>query len=192
MSMPYSIETRPDTGLYNGKLGMWLFLASEIMFFGALFSSYAFLRTAAAEWPDGSAVLPVAPALIAAAACVIAAVASARAWSAGRQGGDTTRWLWPIAIAGVIAPAAMLFGLRLETLEGMAPATNTFYACWFLIAGLAGLHALAGGAVAFLYLWQAQTAKAGPARQNQLECLGIYWQFVTLVWFVTFACFYLF
>ena len=42
--IPYTVEERPDTGLTNGKLGIWLFLASEVMLFGALFSTYIILR----------------------------------------------------------------------------------------------------------------------------------------------------
>ena len=47
MEIPYTVKPRPDTGLYNGKLGIWLFLASEVMLFGALFSSYVLLRVGA-------------------------------------------------------------------------------------------------------------------------------------------------
>src|SRR5437868_3466269 len=53
MEIPYNTEARPDTGLYNAKLGIWLFLASEVMLFGALFSSYVLLRTGAPVWPHG-------------------------------------------------------------------------------------------------------------------------------------------
>jgi len=53
MEIPYTTETRPDTGLYNAKLGVWLFLASEVMLFGSLFSSYILLRTGAPSWPHG-------------------------------------------------------------------------------------------------------------------------------------------
>src|ERR1700749_255618 len=53
MEIPYNVEPRPDTGLHNCKLGVWLFLASEVMLFGALFSTYIILRTAAVEWPHG-------------------------------------------------------------------------------------------------------------------------------------------
>ena len=49
MDIPYTVETRPDTGLYNAKVGIWLFLASEVMLFGALFSSYILLRVGAPE-----------------------------------------------------------------------------------------------------------------------------------------------
>jgi cytochrome c oxidase subunit 3 len=55
MDLPYTIEARPDTGLYNAKVGIWLFLASEVMLFGALFSAYIILRVGAPEghWPHG-------------------------------------------------------------------------------------------------------------------------------------------
>ena len=55
MQIPYTVENRPDTGIYNAKLGVWLFLASEVMLFGGLFSAYVLLRVGAApgEWPHG-------------------------------------------------------------------------------------------------------------------------------------------
>ena len=55
MEIPYTVKPRPDTGLYNAKLGIWLFLASEVMLFGALFSSYVLLRVGAADgtWSMG-------------------------------------------------------------------------------------------------------------------------------------------
>ncbi len=43
MEIPYVVEPRKDTGLNNSKLGIWLFLASEVMLFGGLFSGYIFL-----------------------------------------------------------------------------------------------------------------------------------------------------
>src|SRR5438045_9111455 len=53
LEIPYTVHPRPDTGVYNGKLGIWLFLASEVMLFGALFSSLILLRTGAEHWPRG-------------------------------------------------------------------------------------------------------------------------------------------
>ena len=53
-AIPYTVETRPDTGLFNAKMGIWLFLASEVMLFGGLFSSYVLLRVGAVHWPLGS------------------------------------------------------------------------------------------------------------------------------------------
>ena len=59
--LPYIVEPRKDTGLYNAKLGIWLFLASEVMLFGALFSSYILLRVGADEgtWPHGWLNIPL-------------------------------------------------------------------------------------------------------------------------------------
>jgi cytochrome c oxidase subunit 3 len=55
MDIPYTLKARPDTGLYNAKLGIWLFLASEVMLFGGLFSAYILLRVGSApgDWPHG-------------------------------------------------------------------------------------------------------------------------------------------
>ena len=55
MEIPYTVHPRPDTGIYNAKVGIWLFLASEVMLFGALFSAYILLRVGAppGEWPHG-------------------------------------------------------------------------------------------------------------------------------------------
>ena len=61
MQIPYEVQARPDTGLYNAKLGIWLFLASEVMLFGGLFSAYIFLRMGAEPgyWPHGLLNVPV-------------------------------------------------------------------------------------------------------------------------------------
>jgi cytochrome c oxidase subunit 3 len=61
MEIPYTISTRPDTGLWNAKIGIWLFLASEVMLFGGLFSAYIFLRldSAPGMWPHGLLNVPV-------------------------------------------------------------------------------------------------------------------------------------
>ena len=61
MQIPHEVTARPDTGLYNAKLGIWLFLASEVMLFGGLFSAYIFLRMGAEDgyWPHGLLNVPV-------------------------------------------------------------------------------------------------------------------------------------
>jgi cytochrome c oxidase subunit III len=61
MEIPYAVQPRADTGLYNAKVGIWLFLASEVMLFGALFSSYILLRVGAPEglWPQGWLNIPL-------------------------------------------------------------------------------------------------------------------------------------
>jgi heme/copper-type cytochrome/quinol oxidase subunit 3 len=61
MEIPYTVHPRPDTGLTNPKLGIWLFLASEVMLFGGLFAGYIFMRLGAEPWmwPNGWLNVPV-------------------------------------------------------------------------------------------------------------------------------------
>lgn len=61
MDIPYTVAPRQDTGLFNAKVGIWLFLASEVMLFGALFSSYILLRVGAepGAWPHGLLNVPL-------------------------------------------------------------------------------------------------------------------------------------
>src|SRR6266513_6021774 len=61
MDIPFTVRVRDDTGLYNAKVGIWLFLGSEVMLFGALFSSYILLRVGAEEgfWPHGWLNIPL-------------------------------------------------------------------------------------------------------------------------------------
>ena len=61
MEIPYNVQPREDTGLYNAKVGIWLFLASEVMLFGALFSAYILLRVGAlpGAWPHGLLNVPL-------------------------------------------------------------------------------------------------------------------------------------
>src|SRR5215831_21164946 len=60
MEIPYTVTARPDSGLFNAKLGIWLFLASEVMLFGALFTTYILLRVGAPEWPHHELDVPLA------------------------------------------------------------------------------------------------------------------------------------
>jgi cytochrome c oxidase subunit 3 len=61
MEIPYTAHARPDTGLFNAKVGIWLFLASEVMLFGALFSAYVLLRVGAdpGTWPHSLLNIPI-------------------------------------------------------------------------------------------------------------------------------------
>ena len=60
IKIPFNEDLRPDTGLYNAKLGVWLFLSSEVMLFGALFSAYVLLRVAAPIWDNSILNIPMA------------------------------------------------------------------------------------------------------------------------------------
>src|SRR3954470_8346563 len=81
MEIPYTVEARPDTGLTNGKLGVWLFLASEVMLFGALFSSYILLRVGSVEWPHGFEELNVPMAAFNTVVLITSSVTMVMAWA---------------------------------------------------------------------------------------------------------------
>src|SRR5277367_5207824 len=85
MEIPYTLTARPDTGLYNGKLGIWLFLASEVMLFGALFTSYLFMRIGAdpGTWP--SHILDVRPGFFDTCILLISSITMVYAWVALKE-----------------------------------------------------------------------------------------------------------
>ncbi|MGF1655853.1 MAG: heme-copper oxidase subunit III [Verrucomicrobiales bacterium] len=80
MEIPYTVKARPDTGLWNAKLGIWLFLASEVMLFGGLFSAYIFLRLGAEYWPHH--VLDVPMGLTNTAILITSSITMVFAWAA--------------------------------------------------------------------------------------------------------------
>ncbi len=90
VAIPHDIEPHPMTGMYNGKFGVWLFLASEVMLFGALFSTYILLRVGAldgtwpmfgAERPQGDQVLNVGLAALNTVILIASSVTMVLAWA---------------------------------------------------------------------------------------------------------------
>src|SRR5688572_14935358 len=86
MDIPYTVRPRPDTGLFNARVGIWLFLASEVMLFGGLFSSYIFLRVGsdAAAWPHGLLNIPIGT--FNTAVLITSSVTVVLAWAALKMG----------------------------------------------------------------------------------------------------------
>ena len=80
MEIPYIVTPRKDTGLFNSKIAIWLFLASEVMLFGGFFSAYVFLRLGADyPWPERT--LPVLPGLITTFVLIGSSVTVVFAWA---------------------------------------------------------------------------------------------------------------
>ena len=105
MEIPYTVSARPDTGLYNAKIGIWLFLASEVMLFGGLFSAYVFLRVGALPgyWPHGFLNVPVGTmntaVLIASSVTVVLAWASLKM----RQFTQYKIWMGITILCGILS-----------------------------------------------------------------------------------------
>lgn len=83
--LPYTVHEREDTGLFNAKLGIWLFLASEVMLFGSLFSSYVLLRIGAAHWPRGVEILNIPLGATNTAVLIISSVTMVLSWAALKE-----------------------------------------------------------------------------------------------------------
>ena len=94
MEIPYTVTPRPDTGLANPKLGIWLFLASEVMLFGGLFSAYIFLRIGAEPgyWPTGLLNVPVGA--MNTAILIASSVTVVLAWASLKMGKLSAYKLW--------------------------------------------------------------------------------------------------
>jgi cytochrome c oxidase subunit 3 len=195
MEIPYTVEERPDTGLYNGKLGIWLFLASEVMLFGALFSSYVLLRTTAPTWPRGWDILNVPLATVNTFVLIASSVTVVLAWANLRL--DNLRkgkfYLLLTLLCGLAFMVIKGFEYGHHFHEGIYPRTDTFHAVYFTLTGLHGLHVL-GGMVVFLYLIGPGARMWGTEKHrytNRVEITGLYWHFVDLVWIFLFPSLYL-
>jgi cytochrome c oxidase subunit 3 len=193
MNIPYTVESRPDTGLHNCKLGIWLFLASEVMLFGALFSTYIILRTGAIEWPHGelNVWLGMANTFI----LIGSSVTMVMAWASLKLNQfDKHRWY----LIGTFTLAAIFlvnkyFEYADHFARGEGPWHNTFLAIYFTMTGLHGLHII-GGMVVMAYfigpgkkMWHSKPDQFA----NRIEATGLYWHFVDLVWIFLFPVLYL-
>jgi cytochrome c oxidase subunit III len=193
MEIPYTVEPRPDTGLANGKLGIWLFLASEVMLFGALFSTYILLRVGAVEWPHGE--LSVKLGAINTVILICSSVTMVVAWAKLKLN-DFAKGRLYVLITVALA-AVFLVNKYFEYAEhlskGEGPWHSTFFAIYFTLTGLHGLHII-GGSVVMLYLAGpgAGLWKRNPEQfANRVEYTGLYWHFVDLVWIFLFPVLYL-
>ncbi len=193
MEIPYTVDARPDTGLYNAKLGIWLFLASEVMLFGSLFSSYILLRVGAPAWPHDQLSVPLGTAntivLIASSVSMVMAWASLRLgqWSRHR------RYLWTTCLLAAVFLVNKYFEYREHFTRGEAPSHSTFFGLYYTLTGLHGLH-IAGGMIVMLYFLGpgARLWKEHPEQfANRIETTGLYWHFVDIVWIFLFPVLYL-
>ena len=204
MDIPYTVTLRPDTGVYNAKLGIWLFLASEVMLFGGLFSAYIFLRMGALEWPGvingvayerASDILNVPLATLNTMILIGSSVTMVMAWaSLAMQRFDRYKLYMGATILlglGFLVVKAFEYGSKFS--HHLYPAESNFLAIYFMLTGLHGLHVV-GGIVVNAYFWGpgSKMWKTAPQQfTNRIEVAGLYWHFVDLVWIFLFPTIYL-
>jgi cytochrome c oxidase subunit 3 len=183
-------------------MGMWVFIASEMLFFGALGVTYAYGRV---TWPEGFAaasrhtdvVLGTlnTAVLLTSSLCVALAVAAPRPKAAARL-------LAATAALGVVFLVVKGIEYRHEWQEGLFPGpgfrldgggdvpqgAQLFFAFYFLATGLHALHVTGGiGWMGLLARSRARDRASGEA----VEVAGLYWHFVDVVWILLYPALYL-
>ena len=195
MEIPYTVKPHPVTGIPNGKLGMWLFLTSEVMLFGALFSSYILLRVGAGTWPHGYQELSVPLATLNTLVLIASSVTMVMSWASLKMNEFSKFRLYlglTILLAFVFLVVKFFeYGHHFHANE--YPSHNSFYAVYFTLTGLHGLHVLGGIIVnTYFLLPGSKMWKTEPERfTNRIEFAGLYWHFVDLVWIFLFPSIYL-
>jgi cytochrome c oxidase subunit III len=193
--IPYIYKPHPVTGVTNAKLGIWLFLASEVMLFGALFSTLIILRTAASDWPIGMAVLNVPLATVNTMVLISSSVTIVMSWASLKMH-EFSKYKMYMGLTILLSFCFLIikyFEYSAKFHHGLSPATSTFYAIYFTMTGLHGLHVI-GGIIVNAYLWGpgAKLWQTNPEQfTGRVEIAGLYWHFVDLVWIFLFPSLYL-
>ncbi len=195
MQIPYTVESRPDTGLNNGKIAIWLFLASEVMLFGALFAAYIMLRVGNPAWPKGDTYLNIPLATTNTIVLISSSITMVLGWaSLVRNDFGKFRLYQGLTILcgfGFLFIKYLEYSAKFE--HGYLPSTNNFLGIYFTLTGLHGLHVI-GGMSVNAYLWGPGSAlwKTDPLHfTNRVENAGLFWHLVDLVWIFLFPVLYL-
>jgi cytochrome c oxidase subunit III len=198
-AIPYMVKPNPVTGIPNGKFAIWLFLASEVMLFGALFSSYVLIRTGAPHWPpEGgltSDLVSVPLGTLNTLVLITSSITIVLSWASCKMRNLKMFKVW-MGITILLACAFLVvkyFEWMHKFELGHFPSHDNYFAIYFVLTGLHGLH-IVGGIVVNLYLLTigARLWNKDPEHfTNRVENAGLYWHFVDLVWIFLFPSLYL-
>ena len=196
IEIPYNVKPREETGLYNAKLGVWLFLASEIMLFGGLFSAYILLRVGSPVWPpSGETHLNIPLATINTFNLILSSWTIVKSWIALKENdlkGYKT-FMGITLLCSILFLIIKYFEYTAKFHHGIFPSTDNFFGIYFTLTGLHGLHVI-GGLILNYYHWGPgiKMWDTEPERfTNRIEVAGLYWHFVDLVWIFLFPTLYL-
>ena len=204
--IPYRTEPHPVTGVTSGKLGIWLFLASEVMLFGALFSSYVLLRVGALDgtWPSGvEAGLNVPIGTFNTIVLITSSITMVMSWASLKMDNVAgfKRYFTTTIVLGLVFLLVKAFEYNDKFGHHIYPATgwpeagdpSTFYALYFTLTGLHALHVILGILVnIWLLVYGVKLFETESERfTGRIEIAGLYWHFVDLVWIFLFPVLYL-
>ncbi len=188
--------------------GMWLFLATELLFFGGLFLAWIYARAAnRAGFDAGAAETELWVGTLNTGLLVTSSFVYSVGLAFARVG-DNRRLVWCCAgaIGLALAFLALKFGLEWHDdfdkhlfpvgadfrftgpLEGGA---RLFYVFYFVATGLHGLHMLAGIGLVGMIAWQARRGAFSPRYHTPVTVVGLYWSFVDMVWLILYPLIYL-
>lgn len=171
------------------KLGMWLFIASEVIFFSGLITAYAVYHPVAPR-PHGIDVLLVSANTFLLLCSSYTMVRALAAVQAGERRAFRNFLLATIALGSVFLGVQAYEYSRL-VVEGVTPASGLFGSTFFGLTGFHGAHVALGVIWLLIVLVKGQAGAYGPGRTAQVELAGLYWHFVDLVWVVLFMLIYL-
>ena len=191
MEIPYTVAERPDTGINNVRLGIWLFLASEVMLFGGLFSTYVILRVGSQAWPLGAEFLniPIGTFNIGSSVTMVMAHASLKLGNFAKY----KTFMLSTVLLALLFLTVKSYEYWEKISHAHLPDHSTFLAIYWTMTALHGLHII-GGVVVNGYLWGPGSAMWHTKREqfeNRVEAAGLYWHFVDLVWIFLFPVLYL-
>ena len=196
IEIPYNVKPREETGLYNAKLGIWLFLASEIMLFGGLFSAYILLRVGSPVWPpSGETHLNIPLATLNTFNLILSSWTIVKSWVALKENDikGFKMFMGITLLCSLLFLVIKYFEYTAKFHHGIFPSTDNFFGIYFTLTGLHGLHVI-GGLIVNYYHWGPglKMWETEPERfTNRIEIAGLYWHFVDLVWIFLFPTLYL-
>ena len=171
-------------------LGMVLFIASEIMFFGGLGAAYFSLRTSEDVWPPAGAPVPgLAPAAVFTAVLVASSFTQHRAAHLAADPSVARRWILLTLGLGVVFLGGQAFEWSRLSQEGLSVGSSSYGTTFFTLTGAHGLHVI-GGLIMLATTWLRLGRPGSEATHGGLEAVTYYWHFVDAVWLVVFAALY--
>src|SRR6266511_5216001 len=184
-------------GISSSLLGMVLFIASEVMFFGGLFGAYFTIRAAATTWPpERTPELKVWYAALLTAVLVTSSVFMQLAVYAIRRGDQRwlVRWLTVTLVLGVIFLGMQgydYYQLSVVDPEKFRLSSGVFGSLCYTMTGFHGAHVFGGAAFISVVLLRARSGQFTARYHDTVEMASYYWHFVDVVWIGLFSTLYL-
>lgn len=182
------------TGIPNGKLGIWVFLASEVMLFGAFISSYVVLHMGSPAFGRPPVELlgkPLATlntfVLISSSVTMVMALSSIQRDNIKAFGG----YMSLTSLLGLAFLGIKVFEYLHKIHEGITITSSLFGSFYYTLTGLHGLHMIGGLIFNTYILINGLRGKYSSRSYERVEYAGLYWHFVDLVWVILFPLFYL-